>query len=158
MIPCAENGGRSGSYGRNRVVIVSCLLTYFGGMAVKTAMYAKTVAGNNRRSPAKKASQNPRPSDAGSANDRNKPRVTHPTLCHHIGSMGAAQRGQLSYGRRLLVPRLRSAEQLGQRPQALFVSSCARKFLRRVAHPFVSTILRADIARWADNTTPIAHY
>src|SRR5260370_25026630 len=90
---------------RNRVIIASCLLTYFGGIVVKTTMYAKTVAGNNRRRPTKNESQNPRPSDAGTANDRNKPRVTHPTLCHHTGSIGAAQEGQLSYaGRRFMSP------------------------------------------------------
>src|SRR5260370_32922599 len=114
---------------RNRVIIASCLLTYFGGIVVKTTMYAKTVAGNNRRRPTKNESQNPRPSDAGTANDRNKPRVTHPTLCHHTGSIGAAQEGQLSYGGGRLMSPLRAADQLGQRPQAPFPCSLARKFL-----------------------------
>jgi hypothetical protein len=42
-------------------------------------------------------------------------------LCHHIGSMSAAQNGHFSYGARVLMHSLRSTEQLGHAPHELLV-------------------------------------
>lgn len=87
------------------------LRTYLGGMTLKTTMYAKTVAGKRQSSPAKNTSSPPRPSDAGPANARKKPKITHGMRCHQIGTIDAPQPGQFRYGGPNLVPGRKSTEQ-----------------------------------------------
>lgn len=72
------------------------LLTYLGGIALKTTMYAKTVAGNQHRSPANNTSHPDRPTEAGTANARKKPSRTQGIRCHQIGIIGVLQYGQFS--------------------------------------------------------------
>src|SRR6266404_4329201 len=105
-----------------------CRRTYLGGIVVKTIMYAKTVAGNSNKRPEKNMSHPPKPSDAGIANARKKPRVTQGIRCHHIGIIGARQKGQFRYGGPTLVSGLRSTEQLGHAAQGLLGSSLGSRF------------------------------
>jgi hypothetical protein len=103
------------------------LLTYLGGIALKTTIYAKTVAGNQHRSPAKNTSHPVRPTEAGAANARKKPSMTQGIRCHQIGIIGAPQYGQFSSGGRVLMPAPRSIEQLGQPDQGIFRLSSGEK-------------------------------
>jgi hypothetical protein len=72
------------------------LLTYLGGIALKTIIYAKTVEGNQHRSPATNTSHPVRPTEAGAANARKKPSTTQGIRCHQIGMIGTPQYGHFS--------------------------------------------------------------
>jgi len=96
---------------------------------VKTTMYAKTVAGNSKKRPTKNVSHPPKPSDAGIANAKKKPRVTQGIRCHHMGIIGSPQNGQLRYGGPILMPGLKSTEQLGHAAQGFFGFSLESGFV-----------------------------
>jgi hypothetical protein len=57
--------------------------------------------------------------DAGTANDKIKPRVTQGILCHQTGMICTPQRGQTSYGRPNRLLNLKSAMQSGQTAQGV---------------------------------------
>jgi hypothetical protein len=107
---------------------VSLFRTCFGGIVLKTKIYAMTSAGSSQMSAPKIRSKLRIPSHAGKANDSNKPTDTQSNRCHQIGSMGVPQTGQLSYGGRVLIPSLRSVEQLGQALHDLLEFSVAGMF------------------------------
>jgi len=97
------------------LVKLSSRITYFGGITLNTRVYAKTVAGNQHSNAAKRSASPPKPIEAGAPKDKSKPNVTQGILCHHIGMMGAWQKGHSSYGGpELKRRRLRFAPQLGQ--------------------------------------------
>jgi hypothetical protein len=67
------------------------LLTYLGGIALKTTIYANAVAGYQHSSPAKNTSHPDRPTEAGTANARKKPSMAQGIRCHQIGIIGVPQ-------------------------------------------------------------------
>jgi hypothetical protein len=68
-----------------------------------------------------------RPIDAGTANDRIRPRASQGMRIHHIGIIGAPQNGQSRYGRLISLPLgVKSNPQLGQAPHAFFLSCVAK--------------------------------
>jgi hypothetical protein len=96
----------------------SCLRAYLGGIILNTMMYEKTVAGYRQSRPTKNTSNPPRPSDAGAANARKKPKATQGIRCHQMGTIAALQAGQFRYGGPISMPGRKSTEQLGQADHA----------------------------------------